>query len=225
MPESFWVEALNNAAHLLNIRPSRAIGNQTPHFLLYSLHPTYDHLRVFGCLCYPNLYATTPHKLAPRSVRCVLLGPPLEHKGYRCLDLSSRRVFTSRQVQFDETIFPFFQPPTADPAPSNPTTEDPVCHTLPNGISLGSRAPPDPTPHLPRTRQNILRDRRTPTRPGPPRAPTSPPLQSRHVALPRPLVPPLPHQQPLLARHLSPRPHQPHHLARFRCVHPRTCTP
>jgi histone deacetylase 1/2 len=145
MPESFWVEALNNATHLINIRPSRAIGNQTPHFLLYSLHPTYDHLRVFGCLCYPNLYATTPHKLAPRSVRCVLLGPPLEHKGYRCLDISSRRVFTSRHVQFDETIFPFFQPPTADPAPSNPATEDPVWHTLPNGISLGSRAPPDPT--------------------------------------------------------------------------------
>jgi hypothetical protein len=68
------VEALHTATHLLNLRPSRTINNLTPHYLLLGTHPNYDHLHVFGCLCYPNLFATADHKLSPRSTRCVFLG-------------------------------------------------------------------------------------------------------------------------------------------------------
>jgi hypothetical protein len=48
-----------------------------------------------GCLCYPNLQATSAHKLAARSTTCVFLGYPSSHKGYRCLDLSSHRIIIS----------------------------------------------------------------------------------------------------------------------------------
>jgi hypothetical protein len=48
-----------------------------------------------------------PHKLAPRSTGCVFLGYSREHKGYRCLDLSTNRVLTSHHVVFDEAFFPF----------------------------------------------------------------------------------------------------------------------
>lgn len=48
-----------------------------------------------------------PHKLAPRSSECVLLGYPDNHKGYRCLDLSTNHVIISRHVVFDENNFPF----------------------------------------------------------------------------------------------------------------------
>lgn len=34
LPPSYWVEALNVAAHVLNITPSKAIQNQTPYTLL-----------------------------------------------------------------------------------------------------------------------------------------------------------------------------------------------
>uniref|UniRef100_A0A453GS21 Integrase catalytic domain-containing protein n=1 Tax=Aegilops tauschii subsp. strangulata TaxID=200361 RepID=A0A453GS21_AEGTS len=107
LPPQFWVEALHTATHLLNRRPSSAISSNTPFFLLTGRSPTYDHLHVFGCLCFPNLYATSQHKLAPRSTRCVFLGYPLEHKGYRYFDLTSRKVIVSRHVTFDETIFPY----------------------------------------------------------------------------------------------------------------------
>jgi hypothetical protein len=125
LPPPFWVEALNTATHLLNICPSRAILFHTPHFRLYGQNPSYDHLRVFGCLCYPNLHATTPHKLAPRSTRCIFLGYPRKHKGYRYLDLDSHRIIISRHVNFDETCFPYFSADHIPNAIENPVQTDP----------------------------------------------------------------------------------------------------
>lgn len=95
MPTSYWVEALATATYLLNRRPSLAIGNGIPYELLYQKQPDYTSLRAFGCLCYPDLMATAPHKLAPRSTACVFLGYPSSHKGHRCLDLSTRRIIIS----------------------------------------------------------------------------------------------------------------------------------
>ncbi|KAL8153802.1 hypothetical protein V2J09_011562 [Rumex salicifolius] len=78
-----------------------------PHTLLFRQPPDYTHLRVFGCLCYPNVTATAPHKLTPRSRPCVFLGYALQHRGYRCLDLETRKVIISRHVIFNENYFPF----------------------------------------------------------------------------------------------------------------------
>ena len=47
------------------------------------------------------------HKLQPCSIPCVFLGYSLLHKGYKCLHLSSNRVYISRNVILDETHFPF----------------------------------------------------------------------------------------------------------------------
>jgi hypothetical protein len=43
------------------------VRHPTPYFALYGTTPSYDHLHVFGCACYPNTSATSTHKLAPRS--------------------------------------------------------------------------------------------------------------------------------------------------------------
>ena len=117
MPPSYWVEALHTATYLLNRHPTKTLASATPFFVLFKTQPSYDHLRVFGCRCYPNLSSTTAHKLAPRSVACVFLGYPSEHKGYHCLDLSTNRIIISRHVIFSETSFPFSEvssPPSSD---------------------------------------------------------------------------------------------------------------
>jgi hypothetical protein len=106
LPASYWAEALNIATHLLNHLTSKAVSHPTPHCTLYGTAPSYDHLRVFGCACYPNTSATTPHKLSPRSTRCVFLGYSPDHKAYRCLDLASHCIIViSRHVIFDEDVF------------------------------------------------------------------------------------------------------------------------
>jgi hypothetical protein len=82
------------------------VSHPTPHFALYGTTPSYDHLRVFGCACYPNTSDTAPNKLSPRSTRCLFLGYSPDHKGYRYLDLTSHRIIISRHVVFDEDVFP-----------------------------------------------------------------------------------------------------------------------
>lgn len=93
MPPQWWAEALATSTYLLNRRPCKSQAITTPYELLHGHAPDFRLLRVFGCLCYPNLTATGAHKLAPRSIPCVFLGYPDGRKGYRCYDPVSRRLF------------------------------------------------------------------------------------------------------------------------------------
>jgi hypothetical protein len=106
MPPTYWVEALSIVMFLINRRPSSSINNGIPYYLLHHKMLDYSILRVFGCLCYRNLSATTRHKLAPHSSTCVFLGYPPSQKGYRCLDLSNRKIIISRHIIFDVIHFP-----------------------------------------------------------------------------------------------------------------------
>ena len=105
LPPVYWVEALHTATYLVNRLPTKTLAFLTPHTSLYSTQPSYAHLWVFGCACYPNTSSTAPHKLAPRSSLCVFLGYSSEHKGYRCLELQSNRILISRHVIFYESFF------------------------------------------------------------------------------------------------------------------------
>jgi hypothetical protein len=130
-PLTFWPDALSTATYLLNRRPCRTRRNATPYELLLGCSPDYTHLRVFGCLCYPNMAATMPHKLAPRSAPCIFLGYPANTKGYRCYNPETRRVLTSRHVYFEETVFPFRNmepPPVSCPPPATPVTDPIIVH-------------------------------------------------------------------------------------------------
>jgi histone deacetylase 1/2 len=109
MPPKFWAEALHTTTFLLNICPSKANQTNTPYFSLFLCHPNYADIRVFGCICFPNIYATSPNKLSPSSLPCVLLGFSFENKGCRYLDLLTGHVHVSRHVTFAENIFPFAQ--------------------------------------------------------------------------------------------------------------------
>lgn len=95
------------AVFLINLLPSRVINMQTPIEKLLGTKPDYSFLRTFGCACWPNLHPYNTHKLAFRSMRCAFLGYSNQHKGYKCFDISTGRVYISRDLVFDETVFSF----------------------------------------------------------------------------------------------------------------------
>ena len=154
LPPSYWVESLHMATYLLIIRPTRVLHNLTPMHILDNKAPSYDHLRTFGYLCYPNLSSTTTHKMSPRSTPCIFLGYPLNHRGYRCLNLATHKVIISRHVNFDEFAFPNSSQYTPTPsdyeflgAATGPNPPPPLIYNS----AAQPRVDPGLTPALPPT--------------------------------------------------------------------------
>jgi hypothetical protein len=42
-------------------------------------------------------------------MKCAFLGYSSSHKGYKCLDIATGRLYISRHVVFDKNVFPFSQ--------------------------------------------------------------------------------------------------------------------
>jgi hypothetical protein len=127
--------------------------------------PSYDHLRVFGCACYPNTSTIAPHKLSPHFSRFLFLGYSPDHKGYRCLDLGTHHILMCSALLAPphppiSTLFesdPVPPPPQAHrlasfPAPSATSTPLLVPLSMPRAVSTPPPAPlpaPRASPSIP----------------------------------------------------------------------------
>lgn len=107
MPLKFWDQAFLAATHLINRTPSKRVDYDTPLHRLFGTTPDYSKLRVYGCAYWPNLCPYNSHKLQFRSTCCAFIGYSNHHKGYKCLNIPTCQIYISRDVVFDETIFPF----------------------------------------------------------------------------------------------------------------------
>ncbi|KAK3021989.1 hypothetical protein RJ639_045684 [Escallonia herrerae] len=103
----FWGECVLIAAYLINRMPLSVLQNRTPYEVLFGEVPDYDHLRTFGCLCYGHMNGKPHDQFTPRSKSGIFVGYPNGQKGYRIYDLESKVIYSSRDVQFFESIFPF----------------------------------------------------------------------------------------------------------------------
>jgi len=81
LPLSFWGECVFTAAHLINRIPNTVLKGKSPFEISYHQPPSYDHLRVFGCLCFAQIRPKTKDKFAPRSQKCIFVGYPFGIKG------------------------------------------------------------------------------------------------------------------------------------------------
>ena len=70
--------------------------------MLFGSSPSYDLLRVFGCVCFILLHNHERNKLQSCSRLCCFLGYGIGQKGYRCYDPISKRLRVSRHVVFWE---------------------------------------------------------------------------------------------------------------------------
>jgi hypothetical protein len=107
MPLKFWDEAFLTATFLTNLLPIKVINFEILVECLLQTRPNYESLRIFGCACLPNLCPYNKRKLAYRSTRCVFLANSPLHKGAKCPNVKTGRVYIFRDVVFDEYVFPF----------------------------------------------------------------------------------------------------------------------
>lgn len=109
MPLKYWDQAFLTTTHLINRTPTKLLDYDTPLHQLLGAAPDYSTLRVFGCACWSNLRPYNSQKLKFRSVHCAFHVYNSLHKGYKCLNISTSRVYVSQDVVFDEPIVPFTQ--------------------------------------------------------------------------------------------------------------------
>jgi hypothetical protein len=107
MPLKFRDEAFQTATFLINRLPTPVLDHVSPLEKLFDSPSAYTFLGTFGCTCWPNLRPYNTHKLTFQSKWCAFLGYGTHHKGYKCLDITTGRVYISRDVVFDESVFPF----------------------------------------------------------------------------------------------------------------------
>lgn len=107
LPIEFWGECVLMATYIINRLPSRSIQNKTPYEILFKSKPSYDHMKVLGCLAYVKENKARKDKFEERGRPCVFVGYPQGKKGYRVFDIQNKGIIVSRDVKFVEGIFPF----------------------------------------------------------------------------------------------------------------------
>ncbi|GJS12646.1 retrotransposon protein, putative, ty1-copia subclass [Tanacetum coccineum] len=103
LPKSFWDYALETAARILNMVPSKKV-DKTPYEIWHGQAPKLSYLRVWGCEAFvKHDTLTKPDKLDPRSFKSIFIGYPKETMGYSFYSPSENKVFVARNAEFFES--------------------------------------------------------------------------------------------------------------------------
>ncbi|GJR05384.1 retrovirus-related pol polyprotein from transposon TNT 1-94 [Tanacetum coccineum] len=103
LPKSFWDYALESAACILNMVPTKKV-EKTPYEVWHGQAPKLSYLKVWGCEALVKRDTLTkPDKLEPRSIKCIFIGypkkkmdisfyyPPWRTKDLRCSEMPNSR--------------------------------------------------------------------------------------------------------------------------------------
>ena len=143
----FWVDTFSTAAYIINRLPTPLLGGKSPFELLYGYTSHYDNFHPFGCHVYPYLHDYMANKLSPCSTPCIFLGYSPTHKGFRCLDPTTTKLYITQHAQFDETHFPAIPSSQAQPLSSIPISN----FLEPHIYHIDSSPPTTSSSHIPRS--------------------------------------------------------------------------
>ncbi|CAI7760119.1 unnamed protein product [Closterium sp. NIES-54] len=132
-PHFLWPFAVQYAAHQLNLWPRVSAPETSPKLLWTGQVGNVSRFRVWGARSFVR--DTTTDKLSARAVPCVFLGFVPDAPGWRFYHPTSRRVFASQDITFDELV-PFYRlfPYRTAPLPPPPlflTPDAPPIDPLP----------------------------------------------------------------------------------------------
>ncbi|CAI7933432.1 unnamed protein product, partial [Closterium sp. NIES-54] len=149
-PHFLWPFAVQYAAHQINLQPHVSLSETSPTLRWTGMVGDASAFRVWGSRAFVR--DTTADKLFSRAVPCVFLGFPPDAPGWQFYHPSSRRVLSSQDVTFDESVsyYRLFRYRTASPpppplflAPGTPPVDPlPPQVPAPSADKLSSRAVP-----------------------------------------------------------------------------------
>ncbi|CAI7784368.1 unnamed protein product [Closterium sp. NIES-53] len=142
-PHFLWPFAVRYAAHQLNLWPRVSLPETSPTLLWTGKVGDASRFLVWGARAFVR--NTTADKLSARAVPCVFLGFVLDAPSWQFYHPTSRRVFPSQDVTFDESV-PFYRlfpyrtaslpPPPLFLAPGAPQVDPlPAPGPAPSGVS------------------------------------------------------------------------------------------
>ncbi|GJT70761.1 retrotransposon protein, putative, ty1-copia subclass [Tanacetum coccineum] len=102
LPKSFWDYALESAASILNMVPTKKV-DKIPYEVWHGQALKLSYLKVWGCEALVKRDTLTkPEKLEPRSIKCIFIGYPKETIGYSFYYPPENKVFVARNAEFLE---------------------------------------------------------------------------------------------------------------------------
>ncbi|CAI7810760.1 unnamed protein product, partial [Closterium sp. NIES-53] len=140
-PHFVWPFAVQYAAHQLNLQPRVSLPETSPTLRWTGKVGDASAFRVWGSRAFVR--DLSADKLSPRAVPCVFLGFPPDAPGWQFYHPTSRRILSSQDVTFDESmpyyrLFPYRTAPLPPPplflAPGPP----PVDPLPPQGAARGA---------------------------------------------------------------------------------------
>ena len=102
LPLYLWGYALQTALHILNKVPSKSV-QKTPYEIWNGKKPSFNYMRVWGCLAYVKLFKSD--KLDSKSEMGRFIGYPKDSLGYQFYFPSDQRISISRNAHFLEKEF------------------------------------------------------------------------------------------------------------------------
>ncbi|CAI7933530.1 unnamed protein product [Closterium sp. NIES-54] len=142
-PHFLWPFAVQYAAHQLNLQPRVSLPETSPTLLWTGKVGDAFAFRVWGSQAFVR--DLSADKLSPRATPCVFLGFPRDAPGWQFYHPTSRRVLSSQDITFDESVpyyrlFPYRTVPLPPPplflAPGPPPVDPlPPQGPAPSGVS------------------------------------------------------------------------------------------
>jgi len=110
LARTWWEDAATHWLHGKIRLPSSTTAPLTPFELFYNRKPDLSSMRPFGCLAYVHLQKDQRPALLPHVTQCVLIGYPMDYKGWRFWDPQTCKEVISDSAVFRESVFPFHRP-------------------------------------------------------------------------------------------------------------------